>query len=60
MIHKVLAAGVMLAVAMLAPAAEPMKLPALKKQPSVQKVIDEHRKAGDGSGGHGGGGHGGR
>lgn len=42
MIHKVLTAGVMLAVAMLAPAAEPMKLPALKKQPSVQKVIDEH------------------
>jgi ketosteroid isomerase-like protein len=42
MIHKVLAAGVMLAVAMLASAAEPMKLPALKKQPSVQKVIDEH------------------
>jgi len=42
MIHKVLAAGVMFAVAMLAPAAEPMKLPALKKQPSVQKVIDEH------------------
>ena len=23
-------------------AAEPMKLPPLKKQPSVQKVIDEH------------------
>jgi ketosteroid isomerase-like protein len=42
MIHKVLAAGVILAVAMLATAAEPMKLPALKKQPSVQKVIDEH------------------
>ena len=45
MIHKVLTAGVMLAVAVLAPAAEPMKLPALKKQPSVQKVIDEHLDA---------------
>jgi hypothetical protein len=45
MIHKVLAAGVMFAVAMLAPAAEPTKLPALKKQPSVQKVIDEHLDA---------------
>ena len=29
----------------MAVAAEPMKLPALKKQPSVQKVIDEHLDA---------------
>src|ERR1041384_201003 len=45
MIDRVLAAAIALGAATLAWAAEPMKLPALKKQPSVQKVIDEHLDA---------------
>jgi hypothetical protein len=45
MLYKALAAGLALGSALLAFAAEPMKLPALKKQPSVQKVIDEHLDA---------------
>ena len=44
MIARVLAVAA-LGAATLAWAAEPMKLPALKKQPSVQKVIDEHLDA---------------
>jgi ketosteroid isomerase-like protein len=45
MSKSMLAAAAALALCVAAQAAEPMKLPPLKKQPSVQKVIDEHLDA---------------
>jgi SnoaL-like domain len=42
---KVLIVGLLASASASALAAEPMKLPPLKKQPTVQKVIDEHLDA---------------